>query len=53
MVRDAEAFAEKDKERRAAIDAKNEADSLIYSSEKNLDEHGKSLPQVRGGLVGV
>lgn len=53
MVRDAEAFADKDKERRAVIDTKNEADSLIYSSERNLEEHGANLPQVRvpaGGL---
>jgi molecular chaperone DnaK len=55
MVRDAEAFADKDKERRAVIDTKNEADSLIYSSERNLEEHGANLPQVRvpaGGFAG-
>jgi molecular chaperone DnaK (HSP70) len=36
MVRDAESFAAKDKERKALIDAKNDADSLLYTSDKSL-----------------
>ena len=44
MVKDAEQYAAKDKERKAAIDAKNDADSLIYSSEKSLSEHKSKLP---------
>merc|ERR1712003_297602 len=45
MVRDAEMFASKDKERKELIEAKNSADNLAYSSEKSLDEHKDKLPQ--------
>ncbi|CAG9461139.1 unnamed protein product [Pedinophyceae sp. YPF-701] len=45
MVKDSEMHAEADKKRREMIDAKNEADSLIYSSEKSLAEHKDKLPQ--------
>jgi len=45
MVRDAEMFASKDKERKELIEAKNTADNLVYSSEKSLDEHKAKLPQ--------
>jgi len=44
MVRNAEQFAEQDKAQKEAIDAKNEADTVIYSAEKNLDEHKDKLP---------
>ena len=44
MVRDAEAHADADKNRKELIEAKNEADTLIYSADKNLSEHGSSLP---------
>lgn len=44
MVRDAEAYAEKDKERKQLIEARNDADTLLYSSEKNLQEHRAKLP---------
>jgi molecular chaperone DnaK len=43
MVRDAEAAKEKDEARRAMVDAKNEADSLVYSAEKSLNEHKDKL----------
>jgi len=39
MVKDAEANAEEDKKRREKIEAKNHADSLIYSAEKSLKEY--------------
>lgn len=45
MVKDAEAHAAKDQERRDLIDAKNDADSLIYTAEKNLSEHRANMPQ--------
>lgn len=48
MVRDAEAYAEGDRKRKEMIEAKNEADSLAYSTEKSLNEHKAKLPQVRG-----
>ncbi len=44
MVKDAEAHAEDDKKRRAAIEAKNQAESMIHSVEKNLKEHGDKIP---------
>jgi molecular chaperone DnaK len=43
MVQEAAEHAEEDKKRRAVIDAKNQADSLIYSTEKNLNEYGSNL----------
>ncbi|CAM6005409.1 unnamed protein product [Sphagnum balticum] len=45
MVRDAELHSQKDQERKQAIDAKNEADTTIYSVEKSLAEHKEKLPQ--------
>jgi len=43
MVRDAEANAEADTKRRQTIEAKNEIDSLIYGTEKNLTDNGDKL----------
>ncbi|HKL60005.1 MAG TPA: Hsp70 family protein, partial [Sphaerochaeta sp.] len=43
MVREAEAHAEEDKKERARIDARNEADSLVYSTEKSLKEYGDKI----------
>jgi molecular chaperone DnaK len=43
MVKDAEAHADEDKKRRAAVDARNHADSLIHTTEKNLKEHGDKI----------
>lgn len=45
MVNDAEKYAEKDQERKAAIEARNEADTLIYSTEKSLSEYKDKIPQ--------
>ncbi|MDX1917218.1 MAG: molecular chaperone DnaK [Rickettsiaceae bacterium] len=43
MIRDAEENANEDKKRKEAIEAKNTADSLIYSTEKSLKEHGDKI----------
>ncbi len=43
MVKDAEAHADEDKKQREAIDAKNEADSLVYQTEKSLKELGDKI----------
>ena len=43
MVRDAEANAESDKKRRELIEAKNQAESLIHSTEKSIQEHGSKV----------
>eukprot|EP00249_Psilotum_nudum_P019019 c27065_g1_i2 orf=338-2365(-) len=45
MVKDAELYAQKDQERKQLIDARNDADSIIYSSEKSLKEYKDKLPQ--------
>ncbi len=44
MVKDAAAHAEEDKKRRALVDAKNQADAMVHSVEKNLKEHGDKIP---------
>jgi molecular chaperone DnaK len=43
MVKEAEQFAEEDKKRRAAAEAKNNAESLIHSTEQQLKEHGDKV----------
>jgi len=43
MVKDAEAHATEDKERREFVELRNQADSLIHTTEKNLSEHGDKL----------
>jgi molecular chaperone DnaK len=43
MVQDAEKFAEEDKKRREAAEAKNNADSLVHATEKQLEEHGDKI----------
>jgi molecular chaperone DnaK len=45
MVRDAEAFAEEDKKRREAAEAKNNAESLIHTTERQLAEHGDKVDE--------
>ena len=43
MVKDAEAHADEDKKQREAVDVKNEADSLIYATEKTLKDLGDKV----------
>mgnify|MGYP001224810999 FL=1 len=43
MVRDAEENAEADKEKKDLIEAKNQAESLIHSTEKSLEEHSDKI----------
>ena len=43
MVKDAEAHAEDDKKRKESVDARNQADSLLYTTEKSIAEHGDKL----------
>jgi molecular chaperone DnaK len=43
MVKDAEENAEADKERRGLIEAKNQAESLIHSTEKSMEEHADKV----------
>src|SRR5688572_618548 len=51
MVKEAEQFAEEDKKRRAEAEARNQADSLIHSTERQLAEHGdKVTPEVKAEI---
>ncbi|HWJ88208.1 MAG TPA: molecular chaperone DnaK [Pelagibacterium sp.] len=43
MVKDAEANADADKKRREVVDARNQAESLVHSTEKSLSEHGDKV----------
>jgi len=43
MVKDAEANKDADKKKRESVDARNQADTLIHSTEKNLKEHGAKV----------
>ncbi|MDB9773080.1 molecular chaperone DnaK [Candidatus Pelagibacter sp.] len=43
MVKDAEANKEEDKKKRESVDVRNQADTLIHSTEKNLKEHGAKV----------
>jgi len=46
MVKDAEANKDEDKKKRESVDARNQADTLIHSTEKNLNEHGAKVSDV-------
>ena len=51
MVRDAEVHADEDKKKREAIEARNHADSLVYSTEKSLKEFGDKIDAVEKGNI--
>jgi len=46
MVKEAEANKEADKKKRESVDARNQADTLLHSTEKNLKEHGGKVSEV-------
>ncbi|WP_232680999.1 molecular chaperone DnaK, partial [Nocardioides sp. R-C-SC26] len=55
MVREAEQYAEEDAKRRESVEARNQADSLVYSTEKFLTDNEDKIPaevatEVRGDL---
>jgi molecular chaperone DnaK len=51
MTKDAEAHAEEDKKKREVVDLKNQADQLIYSTEKTLKEHGDKVSAETRGKI--
>ena len=58
MVKEAEGARESDQKRRELIDVKNEADTMVYNTDKQLQEHGSRLPdsvkeQIRGDINSV
>jgi len=51
MVRDAESHAEEDQKKRELIDTRNQADSMIYMTEKSLKEHGDKVdPAIKSSI---
>ena len=51
MVKDAESHAGEDKKKRELIEARNQADSLVYSTEKSLQEHGDKIDAETKGKI--
>lgn len=51
MRREAEAHAAEDKSRREVVDLRNQADAMIYSTEKTLKEHGEKVPAEERGKI--
>ena len=45
MVKDAESNKESDKKKRKSVDARNQADTIIHATEKNLKEHGSKISE--------
>ena len=45
MVKEAESNKEADKKKREAVDSRNQADTLLHSTEKNLKEHGSKISE--------
>jgi molecular chaperone DnaK len=51
LVRDAEVHSDEDKKKRALVDARNMADSMIYSTEKSLKDDGANLDEGTKGDI--
>ncbi len=51
MVKDAESHAAEDKKKRETIEARNQADSMIYSTEKSLKDVGDKIDAVEKGNI--
>ncbi len=51
MVKDAEANKEADKKKRESVDSRNQADSLIFSTQKSLKEHGDKITAEEKKLI--
>ncbi len=51
MMRDAEAHAEEDAHKKEEVEVRNQADQLVYSTEKSLSEHGDKLSEEDKGAI--
>ncbi len=51
MVKDAEANAESDKKKKELVEAKNQGESLVHSTEKTLKEHGDKVSAAEKGQI--
>jgi molecular chaperone DnaK len=45
MIKDAEAHAEEDRKRKEAVEIRNQADTLVYQTDKTLKEHGEKVDE--------
>ncbi|MCY3556656.1 MAG: Hsp70 family protein, partial [Gemmatimonadetes bacterium] len=51
MVKDAEVHADEDSKKKEEVEARNQADQLVYSTEKSLEEHGDKLSEEDRGAI--
>ena len=51
MVRDSESHAEEDKKKREQIDVRNQLDSIIYNTEKTLNENKAKIPEAEAKSI--
>jgi molecular chaperone DnaK len=51
MIREAEAHADEDRKKREEADVRNQADSVVYQTEKTLKEHGEKLDEADRKIV--
>ncbi len=51
MVADAEANADEDKKRRESVEARNQAESLVHSTEKSMSEYGEKVSDEDGAAI--
>ena len=51
MVKDAQSHSDEDKKRQEEIEARNRADTLIYTTEKTLNENRDKLPEAEAKAV--
>src|SRR5471032_1765924 len=51
MVKDAEAHADEDKTRKAAVEVKNHAEALVHSTEKAIAEHGSKVGEAERSAI--
>ncbi|MGH7786278.1 MAG: molecular chaperone DnaK [Candidatus Binatia bacterium] len=51
MVKDAELHADEDKKKRESVEARNQLDGLVYTTEKNLAEHGAAIDEAAKSAI--
>jgi len=53
MVKDAAEYADEDRKRKAMVEAKNQAESMIHGAEKSLKEHGEMVGEDERDAIGI
>ena len=51
MVKEAETNKEEDKKKRESVDARNQGDTILHTTEKNLKEHGSKIPDADKKII--